>query len=99
MQTIDWGQITPEWANIDANSFVYVYNHDLSSKEKVDRTIRFILGRLVYYDNHLPTDPNHIIKIDIRGQTIDSKTCDLIFQELKQMYSRPDLLEIELIKN
>lgn len=62
MQILDWGQVTPESANLSTNTFVYVYNHDLTSMEKVDRTIRFIIGRLFFYDNHLPKDPIHKIK-------------------------------------
>lgn len=54
MKTLEWGQVTPEGANADLNEFYYVYNHDLSSAEKIDRTIRFILGKLNYYDLHLP---------------------------------------------
>lgn len=98
MQTLNWGQVTPESANLNTNTFVYVYNHDLTSMEKVDRTIRFIIGRLFYYDKHLPKDPIHKIKIDIRGQQIGNETCDIIYQELKLKYSRPDALEIEFVK-
>jgi hypothetical protein len=98
MQTINWGQVTPESANLNTNTFVYVYNHDLTSIEKVNRTIRFIIGRLSYYDKHLPKEPIHKLKIDIRGQQIVSETCDFIQQELKLKYSRPDSLEIEFVK-
>ena len=98
MQTLDWGQVTPEGATVDTNTFVYVYNHDLASIENIDRTIRFITGRLFYYDKHLPKDPIHKIKIDIRGQQISNETCDIIHQELKHKYSRPDSLEIEFVK-
>ena len=98
MQTLDWGQVTPEGANLNTNTFVYVYNHDLTSMEKVSRTIRFIIGRLLYYDNHLPKDPIHKIKIDIRGQQIENETCDIIHQKLKLKYSRPKSLKIEFVK-
>ncbi len=98
MQTLDWGKVTPDSANLNTNTFVYIYNHDLSSMEKVDRTIRFIIGRLFYYDNHLPKDPIHKIKIDVREQKIENKTYDIIHQELKMKYSRPDSLEIEFVK-
>jgi hypothetical protein len=67
MNQIDWGQVTPEAADSDRD-FYYVYNHDISSIEKAERTVRFIVGRLNYYNLHLPQNPNHIIKIDIRGQ-------------------------------
>jgi hypothetical protein len=98
MQTLAWGQITPEAANLERNEFVYVYNHDLASPEKVDRTIRFIVGRLNYYDKHLPKDPIHIIKIDVRGQQISDITCNNIEQELKTRYSRPNSITITVIK-
>ena len=98
METLDWGQVTPEAANIVNNEFVYVYNHDLSSTDKVDRTIRFILGRLNYYDTQLPKNPIHLIKIDARGQKISDTICDSIEQELKRRYSRPLSLTINIIR-
>lgn len=98
MQTLDWGHVTPESANLNTNTFVFIYNHNLSSMEKVDRTIRFIIGRLFYYDKHLPNDPIHKVKIDIRGQQIENKTCDFIQKELKLKYTRSDALEIEFVK-
>ena len=98
MQTLDWGQATPEAANLETNEFVYVYNHDLTSSEKVNRTIRFILGRLNYYDDHLPKDPRHLIKIDARGQQVSDTTFDFIEEELKKKYSRPNSITVDIIK-
>ncbi|HEY5772291.1 MAG TPA: hypothetical protein VIS75_06660 [Chitinophagaceae bacterium] len=98
MVTLDWGQVTPEAANIAKNEFVYVYNHDLSSPDKIDRTIRFIVGRLNYYDTQLPKNPIHLIKIDARGQQINDLTCDYIKKTLLNKYIRPDFITIEIIK-
>lgn len=98
MQILDWGQVTPEAANIDKNEFVYVYNHDLSSPDKIDRTIRFIIGRLNYYDTQLPHDSKHIIKIDARGQQISESICELIHNEILTKYSRPNSLTVNIIK-
>ncbi|WP_343304133.1 hypothetical protein AAHN97_21410 [Chitinophaga niabensis] len=98
MERLDWGPVTPEGANLKKNEFIHVYNHDLSSTEKVDRTIRFITGRLLHYDLHLPPDPIHIIKIDARGQQIDDSTDQRIEQEIKAKYSRPEALFITIIK-
>ncbi|TWI77977.1 hypothetical protein IQ13_4220 [Lacibacter cauensis] len=98
MDTLNWGQVTPEAANIDRNEFVYIYNHDLSSPEKIDRTIRFIVGRLNYYDTQLPKDPIHLIKIDARGQQLSNQICDYIKNTLLNKYLRPDFLTIEIIK-
>ncbi|MBP8033680.1 MAG: hypothetical protein KAZ71_03720 [Bacteroidia bacterium] len=95
---LDWGQITPEGVNLNENEFLYVYNHDLSSSEKIDRTIRFIIGRLNYYDNHLPENPRHQIKIDIRGQSINNETCEFIVQTISQNYKKRNLLNIDFVK-
>jgi hypothetical protein len=98
MKTMDWGQVTPEYANTDLNEFYYVYNHDLSSAEKIDRTIRFIIGRLNYYDLHLPPNPKHIVKVDVRGQGISDVACDSMIREIKVRYSRANSLVVEIIK-
>ena len=97
MSVLDWGQVTPEGANTDVNEFYYVYNHDLSSVEKVDRTVRFIIGRLNYYDLHLPPNPRHVVRIDGRGQGITELTCDSIIREVKSRYSGPGSLTVEII--
>jgi len=97
MRTLDWGQVTPEGANTDINEFYYVYNHDLSSEEKIDRTIRFIVGRLNYYDIHLPPNPKHVVKLDVRGQEISDFTRDSIIREVKTRYSRSNSLIVEIV--
>jgi hypothetical protein len=98
MKTIDWGNITPEGANTEANVFLFIYNHDLTSQEKVDRTIRFILGRLYYYEYHLPENPIHAIKIDIRGQVISKMTHEFIEKEIRSKYAGQNSMTIEIIK-
>lgn len=98
MDTLDWGQVTPEAANIDKNEFVYIYNHDLSTPDKIYRTIRFIVGRLSYYDTQLPKDPIHLVKIDARGQQLSELTCDFIKSTLLEKYFRSGSLTIEIIK-
>ena len=98
MQILDWGKITPESTNLVTNVFTYIFNHDLSSPENIERTIRFIVGRLNYYDNHLPKDPTHSIKIDARGQQISDMDYDLIRKGIQSIYSKPDSLIIDIIK-
>ena len=101
MEQLNWGQVTPEFTLDKTNESFhgYVYNHDLSSMEKVERTIRFIVGRLNYYDRHLPPNPFHEIRIDIRGQNIDNSICGYIVNGVKSKYERPASLSIEFITN
>jgi len=94
----NWGVITPEVADLGNNTFVYVYNHDLTSNVKIDRTIRFIVGRLLYYDIHLPEYHKNKIILDIRGQLIKDQTVDFITKEINQKYNQSNSLEIEFIK-
>lgn len=98
METLDWGQVTPEAANTDRNEFVYIYNHDVSSSQNIDRTIRFIIGRLNYYDTQLPKDCKHLIKIDVRGQQINDTACAQIKNEIRTKYSKPNNITIDIIK-
>lgn len=99
MQTLDWGHITTDSFNFLTKSCTHVYNHDLSSAEKVDRTIRFILGRLFYFNLHLPADSRHSIFIDIRGQAISDFECERILKEIKTRYPKPDSLDIHIKKD
>ena len=98
MPTLDWGHITPESFNTITNVCTHVYNHDLSSSEKADRTFRFILGRLSYYDLHLPENSTHSIVIDIRGQAIDDLACERLIEALTANYERPGSLSIDFKK-
>jgi hypothetical protein len=95
---LNWSDITPEGANAKANEFIYVYNHDLSSVEKIERTIRFIIGRLNYYNDHLPSKAQHQIKIDIRGQAVDVQTCESISKRILQYYPAAASISITFIK-
>jgi hypothetical protein len=94
--SLDWGKITPEGSN--GNEILYVYNHDLSSMEKVDRTVRYITGRLNYYEMHLPENARHVIEIDIRGQKISESTLAFLADKIKERYVRHQALTIDYIK-
>lgn len=98
MHELDWGGVTPESTNIEKNMFTYVFNHKLSSPDEVDRTIRFITGRLLFYDKHLPTNPTHVVRIDARGQNIDHDTVNHIIQKVKEKYNKPNLQEVNVIQ-
>jgi len=98
MTETNWGNASPEGVNVQNNEFFYVYNHNLTSIEKINRTIRFIIGRLNYYDQHLPANPRHIIKFDLRGQNISNEACNYIKHSIDETYSRSEFLDIQFIK-
>ncbi|MBS1636349.1 MAG: hypothetical protein JST26_10560 [Bacteroidetes bacterium] len=97
MHTIlDWGQVTPEGTK--GNEFLYVHNHDLSSEDKIERTIRFVVGRLQYYKMHLPPNASHIIKFDIRGQRLPHNVEELISAGIKAKLGESMHFIIDFIK-
>lgn len=97
MEALDWGQITPESYNTATKVVTHVFNHDLSSDEKIDRTIRFITGRLHYFDHHLPEDSKHDIKIDVRGQQLSEKTPSFIQHQIITRYTGVSMVTVELL--
>jgi hypothetical protein len=52
--SLDWGAATAEFQNDEAKSAVHIFNHDLSTPERVDRTIRFAQARLAWCALRLP---------------------------------------------
>lgn len=99
MQFLDWGHITPENFNSVSRDVTYVFNHDLTSAEKIDRTVRFIVGRLQYYDLHLPPNPRLVVKIDARGQSINDATCETLRSGISDRYNKKNPLVIEIIRS
>ena len=98
MNELDWGAVTPESADLDKNVFIYIFNHQLSTPAEVDRTIRFIVGRLLFYDKHLPPNPTHDIKIDARGQNVDQNTVGHINRSIRKIYGKSALRKIDIIQ-
>lgn len=97
MYTLDWGHITPESFNLATNDVTYVFNHDLGSEEKMERTVRFIIGRLQYYDLHLPAKPRHIVKIDARGQSLNKEHSTALQSQIESRYNKKNPLVVEII--
>jgi hypothetical protein len=97
MYDLDWGCVTPESSNLITNTFTYVFNHSLSSPAEVNRTIRFVVGRLLFYDHHLPPHSVHHVKIDARGQSLEQNAINLITKKVREMYKKPNLEEVAII--
>jgi hypothetical protein len=96
---LDWGHVTPEGVKSNTNEFIYVYNHDLSTEEKVQRTIRFAIGRLLHYDENMPPNPIHDIVVDIRGQAVSKDTCDRIKNSIIKGYKGKNKIIISFKTN
>jgi hypothetical protein len=52
--SLDWGAATAEFQNDDAKSAVHIFNHDLTTSERVERAIRFAQARLEWCARKMP---------------------------------------------
>ena len=46
--SLDWGAATAEFQNEEARSAVHVFQHDLTTAERVERSFRFAEARLAW---------------------------------------------------
>jgi hypothetical protein len=52
--SLDWGGATAEFQNDEAKSATHMLCHDLSTPERVERSIRFAQARLAYCATKMP---------------------------------------------
>ena len=52
--SLDWGSATAEFQNDEAKSAVHIFQHDLSTPERVERTIRFAQARVAFCAVKMP---------------------------------------------
>ncbi|MGN0171888.1 MAG: hypothetical protein ACI39E_03775 [Acutalibacteraceae bacterium] len=69
---LNWGSFTPEFSK--DNKFIHVFNHCLSNTETVQRTIRFIIGRIQWCNMYFNNQFVHAVVIDDVGQNISNET-------------------------
>lgn len=65
---MNWGSITPDFSK--DNELVHVFNHLISTKESLDRTIEFIIGKIIWCNLYLKQRFSHIVIIDDVGQSV-----------------------------
>ena len=52
--SLEWGAATAEFQNDEARSAVHIFNHDLTTAERVERAIRFARARLAWCARKMP---------------------------------------------
>lgn len=70
IKDMDWGILTADIANAKTNTVVHIFNHYISNDVSIDRTVRFVKGRILWFDNYLLQKLNHEVIIDDVGQPI-----------------------------
>lgn len=84
VRQMDWGAVTPEFSNEQTRSLVHVFNHELQDGASVERSLRFAVGRIRWYNAYLGNAfGRHEVVFDDRGQDIGADTRQYIRQKLK----------------
>ena len=52
--SLDWGGETAEFQNDEQKSAVHIFQHDLSTPERVERALRFAQARLAWCAKKMP---------------------------------------------
>jgi hypothetical protein len=67
---LDWGEITPDGYSEKKNEAVYVFNFNMMSDESRSLAQKFIVGKVLWYQKHLPDKCSHVMDLDLYGQEI-----------------------------
>lgn len=67
---LGWGTATVEFVNDDQRNALHVLNHDLQSREAVERNVRFAKARLQWFKRQLPQGYSQQLMFDDRGQRV-----------------------------
>lgn len=78
----DWGPSTVEVYNAGRSVALHVFNHDLSSEDAVARTLRFCVGRVLWFRKQLPEGSTQEARFDDRGQFLQAGTRERIKRAL-----------------
>ena len=72
LRSMRWGFITPD-LTFENNIYdiVHIFNHNLGTDDSIKRTIRFIIGRIRWFEIGLRQKLNHKVVIDDFGQDIN----------------------------
>lgn len=67
---LDWGNFTPEGYDPGKKEAIHVFNFDITSIEKVDRSIVYSVGKIIWAHQTLPEDSVQKVVYDLRGQPL-----------------------------
>lgn len=67
---LDWGNATPEGYSKEKNNLLQIYNVDISSAEKIENCIIYVIGRIAWANKHFPKGTSQKIVFDLRGQPL-----------------------------
>jgi hypothetical protein len=52
--SLDWGAATAEFQNDEGKTATHIFNHDLTTPDRVERSIRFAQARLAWCSRKMP---------------------------------------------
>ena len=79
--SLDWGGATSEFQDDEKKSAVHMFQHDLTTPERVDRAIKFAQARLAYCALKMPGFSQEVW-YDERGQKVAQESKQKIKAEV-----------------
>jgi hypothetical protein len=79
---LDWDKLTVEGYSEDRNEAVMVFNVDVTSEEKANRVIQYVVGRTIWGCHNFPPEANIVLSFDLRGQGISESRSDGLKQTI-----------------
>lgn len=70
---LNWGEITPDRFDRSRNQAIHVLNVFMENTESRGLSLNFLIGRIIWFNKHLPLGCSHRIRIDIGGQVVPIK--------------------------
>jgi hypothetical protein len=67
---LDWGIATSDGFSEKDQQLLFVFNVDISSVANIERTIVFVVGRVLWFNMHVPTGTEYKVVFDLRGQPL-----------------------------
>ena len=84
---LDWNAMTVEGYNEIENEVTMVFNCDITTNEKSENVINYIIGRTVWCCKNFPPNVKVVLSFDIRGQQIIVTKSNLFKDRVLELFN------------
>lgn len=78
---LDWGGLTVEF--VRGNELIHLFNHDISNRKSLSRSLRFIKSRIAWCNSCMPNELLHTVVIDDTDRAVTDGMRKQIRDELE----------------
>jgi len=67
---LDWGIATPDGFSEKDQQLLFIFNVDVSSTANIERTLVFVVGKVLWFNKQVPMGTEYKVVFDLRGQPL-----------------------------